>query len=217
MTSSDALAERIAADGGARPRADARRNVERLVAAAREAVAEVGLEVSTHEIARRAGVGVGTFYRRIPSREALLEAILVEVLTEARARADEALADPDAGAAFERFAAAYVELRAASRGVCEALDGLGGPALEEARSRMREGFRLIVERTQRAGALRRDVEWHDVPFLLAALIPPTRKVGLDASDAQWRRSLRVLLDGLRTSAGGDRPGGSAGEAPAPSS
>jgi AcrR family transcriptional regulator len=68
-------------DGG-HPRADAQRNVERLVAAARTAIAEAGTGVTAHEIARRAGVGVGTFYRRAGSREALVAAVLAELIAD---------------------------------------------------------------------------------------------------------------------------------------
>ncbi|MGY2062210.1 TetR/AcrR family transcriptional regulator, partial [Nocardia gipuzkoensis] len=74
--------DRLLAEQTGQPRADARRNLERLVAAARAALSEVGVQVTTREIAERAGVGKGTFYRRISSREDLLRAVLEEVLAE---------------------------------------------------------------------------------------------------------------------------------------
>nr|WP_079320063.1 helix-turn-helix domain-containing protein [Microbispora sp. GKU 823] len=99
MSSRDgAVGVLLAAEPGRTPRADARRNMERLVEAARAAVAEIGVEVTAHEIARRAGVGIGTFYRRVSSREALLEAVLDEVLAEMADLAADAAATPTPGA-----------------------------------------------------------------------------------------------------------------------
>ncbi|WP_158887395.1 TetR/AcrR family transcriptional regulator [Amycolatopsis anabasis] len=185
--------------GDARPRADARRNVERLVAAARTAVAEVGVEVTAHEIARRAGVGIGTFYRRLPSREALLEAVLLDTVDEIIALAHRALDDPDPWHGFREFTYAYVQLRTASCGINEALGGDGGPGLEPALAKLRDAIRRLVERARETGALRADVAWQDVPFLLATVIPGARTIGLRAGADQWRRNLDVILTGLRAS------------------
>ncbi|MFD8088117.1 TetR/AcrR family transcriptional regulator [Kitasatospora sp. NPDC059722] len=191
--------DRLLADASGRlPRADARRNVERLVAAARTAVAEVGVGVSAHEIARRAGVGVGTFYRRIPSLEVLLEALLDELLGEIADRADDALADPDPWHGFCGFAAAYVGLRAESCGIGEALGGACGDSLARQLADLRARIRQLVERAQEAGAMRADVAWEDVPFLLAAAATGERTLGLRADEQQWERNLRIILDGLRT-------------------
>ncbi|MEV0599284.1 TetR/AcrR family transcriptional regulator [Streptomyces sp. NPDC050315] len=191
--------DRLLVDGsGNRPRADARRNVERLVAAARTAVAEVGVEVSAHDIARRAGVGVGTFYRRVPSREALLEAVLEDVLAEVMELADRALADPDPWHGFTTFATAYVGLRTESCGIGEALGGACGEVFEQTLADLRGRVRALVARAQEAGVLRADVAWQDVPFLLAAVATTGRTVGLTAGERQWERHLRVVLDGLRT-------------------
>lgn len=198
MSSPGSAVERLIRTGsGRRPRADAQRNVERLVAAARTAVAEVGIDVTAHEIARRAGVGIGTFYRRVSSREALLDAVLAEVLGEAVATGDKALADPDPWTGFCRFAAAFVRLRAESCGIGEALGGASGPALDQALSEIRERIRLLVEHTQAAGAMRTDVAWQDVPFLLAAVATGERTVGLRAGDEQWNRNLQIVLDGAQ--------------------
>jgi AcrR family transcriptional regulator len=196
----------LAGDGGRRPRADARRNVERLVAAAREAVAEIGVDVTAHEIAGRAGVGVGTFYRRVASREALLEAVLSEVLGEAVDRADEALADPDPWHGFCRFAAVFVRLHAENRGIGAALGGACGPGLDQALAELRERIRLLAGRAQGAAVMRTDVAWQDVPFLLAGVATGARTLGLDAGDEQWVRNLRIVLDGLRAAATGPLPG-----------
>ncbi|WP_182902602.1 TetR/AcrR family transcriptional regulator [Microbispora sp. H10830] len=186
----------LSAEPGRTPRADARRNMERLVEAARAAVAEIGVEVTAHEIARRAGVGIGTFYRRVSSREALLEAVLDEVLAEMADLAANAGADPDPWRGFETFAAAYVRLRAESCGIREAVGGACGPNLDPVLGQIQEGLRLLVERAQEAGVMRADVAWQDVPFLLAAVATGPRTLRLRAGDEQWGRNLRIVLDGL---------------------
>ncbi|MCX4750864.1 TetR/AcrR family transcriptional regulator [Kitasatospora sp. NBC_01287] len=208
MSSSISAVDRLTTDPtGRQPRADARRNVARLVVAARTAIAELGVDASAHEIAARAGVGVGTFYRRIPSREALLLAVLDEVLGEMIELADRALAEPDPWQGLSTFAAAYVGLRTESCGIGEALGGACGAALEATLAALRERFRLLVERAQEAGAMRRDLRWQDVPFLLASVAATgERTVGLRAGGEQWRRTLQVLLDGLRTGSPTPPPG-----------
>lgn len=202
MSTTDApmsAVDRLLAEESVRPRADAERNVARLVAAAREALDEVGLDVTAHEIARRAGVGIGTFYRRVPSREALLEAVVHELFGKGFAAADAGLADPDPWRGFAGFASAYVHLRAASCGVNEALGERGAKLnLAEPASVLRERIRLLVTRAQEAGAMRTDVSWRDVAFVLASVIPGESTLGIPAQDEQWRVNLKVLLDGLRT-------------------
>jgi AcrR family transcriptional regulator len=183
---------------GPRPRADAQRNVLRLVEAAREAVAEVGVTVTAHEIARRAGVGIGTFYRRLPSREALLTAVLTDTLNELVALARTALDAADPWAGFTEFAENYARLRAASCGIRDVLgDRTLELDLETPVAELRALFKRVVDRTQRAGVLRTDVTWTDIAFLLAATMTTNDTIGLRAPQDQWQRNLRVILDGLR--------------------
>ncbi|WP_380281666.1 TetR/AcrR family transcriptional regulator [Kitasatospora purpeofusca] len=200
MNAHDTAVDLLLAHGpGPQPRADARRNVAKLVAAAREAIADIGVEAATaHEIARRAGVGVGTFYRRIPSREVLLEAVLTELLTDLVTLARTALAAPDPWTGFRDFAAGYVRLRTRSCGINEALGGSCGIAPKAPLADLREQIRLLVDRTHAAGVLRPDVTWQDVPFLLAGVATAARTIGLTADDHQWERNLHIILDGLST-------------------
>lgn len=200
---SGSAVERLLAEG--RPRADAERNVRRLVEAAREAVAEVGVDVTAHEIARRAGVGIGTFYRRVPSREVLLVAVLSDTIAEIVELAGRALADADPWQGFREFATAFIGLRAASCGINEALGGDSGLDLDGPLAELRLRIRLIVERAQGAGAMRADIAWPDVPFLLAAAMPGGHTIGLRADGDQWRRNLRVVLDGLQAHSSGASP------------
>lgn len=186
--------EQLLDDGsGRRPRADARRNVERLVVAARQA-AVVGGEITAHEIARRAGVGIGTFYRRVGTLDALLKAVLDEVLGEIVAKGEEGLADPDPWAGFTTFAFSYIHLR---NELCDVNKRLGD-VLDHSRAELRDRIQLLVERAQRAGVMRTDVTWEDVAFLMvAASSAGSHTLGLHAGARQWDRNLHVILDGLR--------------------
>lgn len=186
--------EQLLDDGsGRRPRADARRNVERLVVAARQA-AVVGGEITAHEIARRAGVGIGTFYRRVGTLEALLKAVLSEVLGEIVAKGEEGLANPDPWAGFTTFALSYIHLR---NELCDVNKRLGD-VLDHSRAELRDRIQLLVERAQQAGMMRTDVTWEDVAFLMvAASSAGPHTLGLHAGARQWDRNLHVILDGLR--------------------
>lgn len=178
-------------------RADAARNRERILAAASELFAESGADLSVDEIARRAGVGHATVFRRFPTKEdlvvAMLEARLLEVA--AAAEAAEALDDPWDGlrTAMEHIA----ERQVRDRGLFEAVatEMIGSPRLREARHRVMEPFARLLRRAQEAGAARKDLEPEDVIFLVTAAghAAPCR---IDLPDV-WRRYLGVILDGMR--------------------
>jgi len=159
-------------------RSDAKRNLDRLLAAASECFAEHGVDASVDEIARRAGVGHGTVFRRFPTKEALLVAVMLERLRDLTRVAEDALADPEPGPAFERFfrraAQVYAENRAIVEGFERCVETEEVAALKIAVGR-------LVWRAQRAGALRRDVTPDDVMELV-----PTAS-----------RHPDVILDGLR--------------------
>jgi AcrR family transcriptional regulator len=168
-------------------RADAQRNLERVLDAAMEAFAASGPETSIDEVARRAGVGHATVFRRFPTKEALMGAVLERRVGEIHALADEALASDDPGEAFFAFAWRVAELQAASRGLSQCFAECGaveGKADVEAR------VTKIVARAQRAGAVRNDVKPADVPVLIRSALQ-------SADGKQWRRYVEVVLDGLR--------------------
>jgi AcrR family transcriptional regulator len=193
MTAVDALL----AAGGTRLRADAQRNTERLVTAARAALDEQGLNVTTRDIAQRAGVGLGTLYRRIPSLEALLTAILTDTITEMTELARQAGDAQDPWTAFVDFAEAYVQLRASSCALHAALSGSGHPGTGPHIDRLRQQIGHLVQRAQATGVIRDDLDWRDIPFVLSAAIPADHTIGLTAKSDQWRRNLGIILDGLR--------------------
>lgn len=191
----------LLAPEGVKLRADARRNVERLVAAARSALDEIGLDVTTRDVARRAGVGLGTLYRRVPSLDALMAAILVDTIDEMTELAVRAREADDAWAGFTAFAEDFVQLRASSCGLHAALGGGGGSAVEPRVERLREAVRELVRHVQDTGAIREEVDWVDVPFALATAIPADHTLGMAARPDQWRRNLKIVLHGLRGSQG----------------
>jgi AcrR family transcriptional regulator len=195
MTAVDALL----AGGGTRLRADAQRNATRLVAAARAALEEQGLGVTTRDVAKRADVGLGTLYRRIPSLQALLTAILIDTITEMTELAIRARAAQEPWTAFVDFAESYVQLRASSCGLHAALSGPSNPDLDHHIDRLRQEIRHLIQRAQTGGVIRDDLHWQDIPFVLATAIPDDHTIGLTAKPDQWRRNLGIILDGLHPS------------------
>ena len=183
-------AERTADALDARPlRADAVRNREKVLQAARQAFAESGYGVPLDEIASRAGVGPGTVYRHFPSKEALFEAVvtarITDLVSDARARAD---AD-DPGEAFFGFLARIAGEAAAKRDLPDAISVTGSP-----REDLFAALDLLLRRAQQAGAVRAGIVTSDLIVLLKGMF-----AGLAGSTdpAVHERVFAVLADGLR--------------------
>jgi AcrR family transcriptional regulator len=170
-----------------RLRADAQRNLGRVLEAAAEAFAEHGPDVSVDEIARRAGVGHATVFRRFPTKDALIVAVLRDRLGELAALAREALADDDPGAAFTGFVDALVAIYARDRGLYECFDRC---QKEEEAQELDDLMRQIVTRAQEAGSVRRDIDAAEVPKLIGAAFHAAR-------GGNPRAHVDVVLDGLR--------------------
>ena len=195
-------------------RRDAERNRQRILDAAREAFAEDGLAVTLDEIAQRAGVGVGTVYRRFPDKEQLIDALFEERIGEAVALAEEALRREDAWEGLVGFLEAVTAVHAADRGLKEvALAGTHGrERVARARKLMFPLVTRLVARAQEQGSLRPDLEPTDLPLLqlmLGSLSDCTREVDPDV----WRRFLGILTDGLRTRRDAPNPLACGGLAP----
>ncbi len=191
-------------------RSDARRSAALVIAAARTAIADHGLAVSTNEIVKRAGVGPATFYRRFPSRHALLEAVLLEVVGELVEQAREAAEAADPWTGFAELVRALASAQAENKGLSDALaaePGESGPAVAEAFANLRDHVRAVTERAREAGALRPDVAWQDVPFLAGAAAGMSPHcLGLDASRSGRDRVIAITLDGLRAPGRDPLPG-----------
>jgi AcrR family transcriptional regulator len=181
-------------------RADAQRNLVRVLDAAREVFAEQGIDAPVTEIADRAGVGVGTIFRRFPTKDDLLVAVVEQRSQQLIEAADLALESPDPGAALRGFMETATAMQISDVCWCEA-----GAELFE-----REGIRELTDvlvgkigelltSAQTAGQIRSDVRALDIPVLLMAVA----KSGLmleDAVPGAWKRYLAIILDGLRPEA-----------------
>ncbi|WP_437566055.1 TetR/AcrR family transcriptional regulator [Sorangium sp. So ce542] len=176
-------------------RADARRNRERLLAAADAVFTERGADASLEDVARRAGVGIGTLYRHFPTREALLVATVEDQL-HALARKTQALAgSASPGDALSEFIAAFVEHASTYRGLAASLGVAfhgGSPACCAAS----EAASHLLSLAQAAGEIRRDIDLDDIVSLVTAIALAAQQPPEGPARAQ--RLLATFLAGLRT-------------------
>ncbi len=182
-----------------KPRADAQRNRERLIDAAKAAFAEVGAEVSLEEIARRAEVGIGTLYRHFPTRDAVVEAVYRRELQQLVDAADRLLAEGSALEALRSWLRLSVDYLATKRVIAPALNATpdgstlyksGGPAMQAAIER-------LVGAALASGEVRPDVQPGDIFQVLAGVSYGTGAPGWEASAL---RLIDILTDGLRAPA-----------------
>jgi AcrR family transcriptional regulator len=186
--------------GGARVmRADARRNYERLVSAAAEAFAEHGADdVSLEEIARRAGVGIGTLYRHFPTRRDLLEAVYLDQVRGLRSLADDLGVSVPPQEALATWLRALIDFSRTKRVLTSALMATvgGNPELMSSCSALLRGaITDVLGRAQQAGVVRPDADPTDLMRLTHAISVTTDWSGSD--EGQVGRLLAIVLDGLR--------------------
>ncbi|MBF8188179.1 TetR/AcrR family transcriptional regulator [Nonomuraea sp. K274] len=187
--------------GPARPlRADARRNRERVLQIAQEALASDGLTISFDEIARRAGFGVGTVYRHFPTKEALFEAVLLGRIERFVADARALATAEDAGRAFFGWFARVVEQASANQALCDMLESGAGLPFRPG-STLEDDFagalgRLLV-RAQRVGAVRPELAAADVRDLLRGCLMAERRARARGGAV---RMAEVVCDGMRATA-----------------
>ncbi len=187
-------------------RADARRNREAILAAARGLFAEHGYDAQMDDIARAAGVGVGTVYRHFPTKEDLLEALMARRFEKLTVRCAEAVAAADGGdegdawKAFRDFILFSAELQSGDRALSEAM-----AARSEKMSCCAEDsglvgqLDLLVTKAKRAGVLRKDFRNEDVPAMVCSI----GAVAIASSERprmRWERVVRIWLDGVRAEA-----------------
>jgi AcrR family transcriptional regulator len=184
-------------------RRDARENRNRILAAARAAFAAEGVDVPVEAIADRAGVGMGTLYRRFPTKHDLVQAVIEESLDAFVVAAEEGLAEDDPWTGFTGFVERVLELHVENRALREVLAGTEhGHARDAVRRRVRPLVRRLIERAHAVGSLRPDFAPEDMPlvFMTAGRV---LEAGRGVAPDLWRRYLGLLLDGLR--AGGATP------------
>ncbi|MDX2681352.1 TetR/AcrR family transcriptional regulator [Streptomyces sp. NY05-11A] len=191
-----------------RPRADALRNRERIVTAAREMFVEFGPDVPLDDIARRAGVGNATVYRNFPDRDALVREVVCSVLDRTVRAGQVALAETgDAFGALERFVHVSADERISA--LCPMISSTFDqhhPDLEAARERAERIIEEVMDRAKAAGQLRPDVGVGDVMIAVAQLSRPPAGTGCLSADRFVHRHLQLFLDGLRAPAPSVLPG-----------
>ncbi|MET7302261.1 TetR/AcrR family transcriptional regulator [Embleya sp. NPDC005575] len=198
MGSTVAVAD-VAEDRGPRLRADARRNRERIIAAAREMFVEHGAEVPFDEVARRAGVGNATLYRHFADRGELAHRVVLSVLERITEQGELALAEEsEAFAALRRFAHAATKERIGA--LCTLMSATvdkAHPELMAARARLEHLVETLMERSRAEGRLRTDVGSGDLLMAITQLTRPLPGMGgCMVNDRFVHRHLDVLLDGL---------------------
>ena len=179
-------------------RADAERNRQRLLAAAKDLFATRGLDVTLDDIARHAGVGTGTAYRRFPNKDALIDALMVDRIGELGTLAEECLVEPDPWVGLSGYFERALALQAADRGLKDVLfsSGRGRERSNQARRQIAPVVTKLVARAVESGAVRGDMSTSDVPlinFMLNTIVD----FGRDVSPDLYKRYLAIVLDGLR--------------------
>jgi AcrR family transcriptional regulator len=178
-------------------RADAERNRQRIIVAAKTLFAERGVDVSVEDIACAAGVGIGTFYRRFPDRESLVEAIFESKLEQIAHLARAALQIEDPWEAFRTYILTVARMHARDRGLKDVLlcSERGRERVAATRATIRPLTIELLERAQAAGVLRDDVAAYDIPMIhqaISAIADITRDVAPD----YFERILTLIVDGL---------------------
>ncbi|KYH45580.1 TetR/AcrR family transcriptional regulator [Branchiibius sp. NY16-3462-2] len=180
------------------PRADAERNVDALLAATHAFVLAGNLDPSAAQIAARAGVGVGTLYRRAPRKETLLAAVVVDLLDDVSARAT-LVADgsADAWGQFRTFALAYLEIRQITCRISHALEEEFNGAVGAAMARTREAFSAMTARLHDRGAIDSTLTAEELMVMLASIDPVDATLGLRPDTQRQQAATRRIIDSLR--------------------
>jgi AcrR family transcriptional regulator len=187
-------------------RRDAERNRQRILRAASEVFTECGLEVSLDEVARQAGVGVGTVYRRFQTKEELVEALFVERIDAIATLAERAAEEPDPWTGLVSFMEQMAEMLASDLGLRQMLmfATYGSDRVDYARQRNAPLVEKLLARAQAAGQVRPDLKTTDIPFIVFVLTEAAA-IGRHARPDIWRRYLALVLDGMRPDRDGLTP------------
>lgn len=178
-------------------RADARRNREAVLAAAKRLFADQGLDAQMPDVARAANVGVGTVYRHFATKDDLIAALVAERFERLAERVRENLETEDAWEGFCGFIRFAAQIQASDRGLCEVMGSR--PELMDSAARaagLPELCDLLVRRAKDTGQLRRDIEWEDIPMIACGLGSVTQ-ADVGPATGRWPRLVEIILDGLR--------------------
>jgi AcrR family transcriptional regulator len=187
-------------------RRDAERNRQRILEAASELFAQRGLDVTLDQVAARAGVGVGTVYRRFPDKEELIDALFEDRIADIARFAQEALDDPDPWRGFVGFMEQSCDKHTANRGLQQVVFSTahGQDRVAHAREQIAPLVGRMLERAQAAGQLRSDLAPTDVPMLQFMVGAAALYAG-DVGPELWRRMFTFVVDGLRAEGGAPTP------------
>lgn len=179
-------------------RRDAEQNRQRLIDAAREVFAERGVNVTLDDVARHAGLGIGTAYRRFPTKDALIEAVFDQLSERMVEIAERSLEYEDSWAGLVNFLERMNDVVAGDRGVRDVVLGTkrGFGTAEKTRASMASAVNELIARAKADGHLRHDVERTDL-FLIDVMVDAARWYTRGVAPEQWRRCLALVLDGLR--------------------
>jgi AcrR family transcriptional regulator len=181
-----------------KPRADAQRNRELLVDAAKAAFADAGPDVSLEEIARRAGVGIGTLYRHFPTRDAIVEAVYRREVAQLADAATRLLSERPPGVALHEWMRLFVDYIATKKVIASALGSIAGGASElyaSSSARITGAMAALVQRAIASGDIRADIDPAD---LLRALVGFTYGNAGPGWQASAHRLIDILMNGLRS-------------------
>lgn len=176
-------------------RADARRNRERVLEGAREVFAEHGRDAQMDDVAKRAGVGVGTVYRHFPTKEALVSALTVSLFEKVLQAGHEALELDDPWEALQSALWRGAETLSSDRAFTEIVGQADVPFSEELQLEMAAVYSELLRRAQASGDLRPDLVIDDITMIMCGIGMATMKP--HACPGAWRRHLTILIDGLR--------------------
>lgn len=183
-------------------RADAERNRRRILESARVVFADHGLDATLDDVADHAGVGIGTVYRRFPSKAHLVDALFEDRLAGCAELVEAAADRADPASALLEVIEALAELYTADRGIREVTFGttFGNPGLAHSLDRLHTAMARLVARARDSGAIRPDLDPTDIPVLLVTL-SSIAELGRSFDPRLWRRFLPIVLDGVRATDG----------------
>jgi AcrR family transcriptional regulator len=177
-------------------RADARRNREAILVAAKAVLSKQGIDAQMDDIARRAKVGVGTVYRHFPTKEALIKALIADRQAQILANVREGLEDEDPWRGLCTSLRKGGELGARDRALSEAF--AEHMSATEAPGELLEAADELVRKCQAAGAVRPDFRATDIPMFMCGLMQAMHKMSPDGrTPGPWQRHLQIILDGIR--------------------